>query len=658
MKKSTRFFLAVIALALTSPVRAGDYTWTGVVPGGNWNNTNNWIGGPPSTFPNGPTDAVTFGAPAGTNQPNVNVGMQLATLTVTGTNNWTFSTASTITNNGGIFYGSAGGASFAPVLVGPGGVTVTTGALTNSSKVSLYTGDTWVKGGIFDVSVAAFAITNTGSAAGYCTNPVYVGDPATGANAELRVALGGNRGITVYGGTGMRTVRFMDLGSTPAYTGPQAIDHDTAYIGTQSGYWDILNGVISGTGAVVFAGGNIQIGCATNTYTGQTIVNAGMLQLSPTGGVLDTTGASYLGFPAVANREILLGDVTGTNDALINFNNGSGNLTNNRLLRVRAGSSGQAVVTTGNGGSVVFTQPITLEKTVTFGGGQNGNTHFTIFSNVQTAAGCTAGVVLACTGGAELLYTNGTVNPAHNGGTIITNRGQIRWSLPLVPGSTLTSSFGTGPITLAGSGASVFELQTWGSGVVVFTNSVVVTGLNAFLSSDPMSVSITNILSGGITLAGRLQIGSRENGGNGSATGTRYQGTLQIDQSQGGRRVINYSKQNTPTPIPGSTATSWTAPARPATVCNSGPRSIRYPSPAQAVPTPTAPSWRAMRSAWLACNPPARRWVPATSGFPKAGGSGCRMPPTSTRPVEPPWRCTAISRPWASWPWGRVSVRR
>ena len=200
----------VLVLLLTGTAQA-QYTWTGAGTNSFWTNGANWGGG---GYPSGASDTATFSVPS-TNQPTLSNGIQFNTLTVSGNANWTFGGAGTMTNNGGLFYGSTGISSFAPKLVGPGGVIVTAGVLTNGNAGNLYTGDTTVKGGALDVSAAAFNM-NVASAAGSNANPVTIGDPATGTNAELRISRGGNRGITVAPGAGTRTIRF--TGAAAAYS--------------------------------------------------------------------------------------------------------------------------------------------------------------------------------------------------------------------------------------------------------------------------------------------------------------------------------------------------------------------------------------------------------------------------------------------------------
>ena len=217
---------------------------------------------------------------------------------------------------------------------------------------------------------------------------------------------------------------------------------------------------------------------------------------------------------------------------------------------MRAGSSGQASWTDGNGTLAQFLQPITLEKDLSFVGANNGGTPVRISSNLQTSAGCTGGVVVAYTGNAELLYDN-ILSPTHNGGTLVTNNARLRWALPLTADVTLTNSFGSGPLTLASGASTLFELQTSGTGRVVFANNVTVAGPNCYFYGDPMAAAITNLLTGAIYLAGRLGIGSRENVGVGPTVQNRYQGAIQLDQLQGGRREITYARGN------GNGAGSW-----------------------------------------------------------------------------------------------------
>jgi hypothetical protein len=79
---------------------------------------------------------------------------------------------------------------------------------------------------VLDVAAAALN-TNAASPAGSNVNPVVVGDPVAGLDAELRVGGGGNRGLTVQSGAGRRTIRF--TGNAAAYTNVYTLDKDTVF---------------------------------------------------------------------------------------------------------------------------------------------------------------------------------------------------------------------------------------------------------------------------------------------------------------------------------------------------------------------------------------------------------------------------------------------
>lgn len=535
-------FAAGSMLALTATAQ---YTWTGSGVNGNWNNTTNWTGG--ATYPNGPSDTAAFSA-AAAKQPTFNIGVQLDTLTVSGSQNWIFGTAATVTNNTSFTYGSTGGSSFAPKLVGPGGVTVTAGALTNSNAGSLYTGDTWVKGGILDVSAAALN-TNAASAAGSNVTAVLVGDPATGINAELRLGGGGNRNITVQGGTGTRALRLQ--GGSSTYTGTNTLNQDTVFEPSVAANTYNLNGMITGTGAVIVAGfGTVSIGGTNNNYTGRTIVNAGRLQVA----TLVATNTSRLGSPATGNEEVWLGDTSGTNNVIFNpVNNG----TWYRPLRVRAGSSGTVTFDgTGNGSTWTFYDPLTLERGILFKNVNNANWTFT--SALLGSGSGPSTLTTDLRGDANntgLFRYLGAANPTHNGGTWIGGiGGMIRWEYPTTaaPGTVLRfgsdTSGNPGLITLDGAH---FDLWNVAASHLTLENPFAVTVNNGAIYTDPKSANITNIFIGPIALGGRLTIGGNAGNGSLNSSPARHQGTITIDQSSVGLRGLNCTYWQVPMRLEG-----------------------------------------------------------------------------------------------------------
>ena len=525
--------LGVAVVALAKAVQA-QYTWIGTGANGNWTNAANWGG---SGFPNGATDTATFDTLAGTNQPVINGGAQVGALTVSGSLNWTLGGTAVLTNGGlvgPLLYGSTGTGTLNAALAGPGGVTVTAGVFSNNNAANTYTGDTTVKGGVLDVSAAALSV-NLASAAGSNANPVVLGDSMAGLTAELRIGKGGNRGITVQGGAGTRTIRPVgNVGaSSPSYTNTYTLNADTIFApGYPTDAYNAatlynINAILTGTGSVIVANGPnaIVIGGSNNTYTGKTIVNAGVLEV--VGNVL--SNGSYFGTPAAGNEEILLGDISGTNNATLYVKSS----LFYRPIHVLSGSSGRAILDlSGNG--YTFYNPIVLDKDL-YVRASSALYQSDYFTNSISGVG---GMYFYQGGNsfnqnAPAPVWNTAIQPRHAGGTTISSNLTVRWSYPLGAASNCVVSFGTGAITLNGGGFAFYQAATSGAAIYTLANAV---NANSVPGSDDNvlgygQANSSNLFTGPLVLGSRLTLSPA------GAVG-RFQGQVTVDQTVAGRRGI------------------------------------------------------------------------------------------------------------------------
>lgn len=124
------------------------------------------------------------------------------------------------------------------------------------------------------------------------------------------------------------------------------------------------------------------------------------------------------------------------------------------------------------------------------------------------------------------------------GGTLVQS-GHVRWVFSLAGTGAKTNHFGTGPITLDGGN---FQLHNTGTPTFRLTNAVTVTANGGSLSvagnQAGSGQTLPNIrFTGPIHLAGRLTIGQIVGGG-GNAPGPHYDGTITIDQTTPGPRVL------------------------------------------------------------------------------------------------------------------------
>ena len=335
----------------------------------------------------------------------------------------------TSTTFGGLIQnGSATTVSF--TKAGAGTLTFTT--------TNLYTGVTSINGGILSISV----IGNGGVA----------GNIGQATNAASNLVLGG--GTLQYTGATATTDRAITLTTATTSTIELSTNHLT------------IAGVITGGGSLTKSGIGTLTPTASNTYTGITRINAGILSIATIGdggvasnlgqasnapanlvlggGTLQYTGvavATDRGFTMAAASTTLL-DITSTSLTISGI--GTGPSTGN-ITKIGPGS----LVLTGTN---TFTGAVTINEGIlsigTFG---NGGTP----SNIGAASNAAANLVLA---GGTLQYT---------GANTSTSR-----SFTLASGTTSIIEVTTSSLTIGGSAAaSTGALIKTGNGKLVLTGS-------------------------------------------------------------------------------------------------------------------------------------------------------------------------------------------
>jgi autotransporter-associated beta strand protein len=272
--------------------------------------------------------------------------------------------------------------------------------------------------------------------------------------------------------------------------------------GTGSG--SNFSGVLSGPGFMQFSGGGKQILSGLNTYTGQTIIQSGIVNIN----TIKNIGAanfSSLGSPTTAaNGTIKIGNTTNTGTLLYT---GAVTSSTNRVIDL-AGTTGGAVLDQSATGDLTFTSNFTASgvgvKTLTLQGSSTGKG--IISGKIVNSAGNATSVIKQGSGTWSLSGANTyTGNTTISGGTLAIGASNAipSTSVVVMDGGILdASSFGSamGKLNFQTAGSKI----KLGSGTASFAASASVAWSGTFLFVDGWSGGF-NCTAG---TGGKLIIGS------------------------------------------------------------------------------------------------------------------------------------------------------
>ncbi len=274
----------------------------------------------------------------------------------------------------------------------------------------------------------------------------------------------------------------------------------------------IFSGIISGSGAIIKDGaGQVTLGGA-NTYSGNTIINTGVLQISGAVDRLPTTTAVTLANTAGAildlnNLNQTIGSVAGGGGAGGNVILGSGALTVNSGTTTYGGIiSGSGSLVKALGGTLTLTGANSYTGATNITGGvlniQNITATGSIAGGVSVTSGAAIQILNNIAVGAEALTLNGT--GISNDGVLRNFNGSNSWSgaITLAGASRINSD--AGMLTLSGgiTGATI-GLTIGGAGNTTISNPITTT--TGTLTKDGTG---TLVLSGANTYTGATTITS------------------------------------------------------------------------------------------------------------------------------------------------------
>jgi autotransporter-associated beta strand protein len=356
-------------------------------------------------------------------------------------------------------------------------------------------------GGLLKLGAGALTLSGANTYSGDTTNSaglLRLASPSAVSNSTVVM----DGGACVFASSAGANVTFGGLANTPAGLGSEvALSNETgqAVSLTLGGKGSAMSysGILSGSGSLTKIGDGMLSLSGTNTYSGGTRLNGGVLSVGDTnnlpvsggltfgGGTLQLTGTSLSNFDAYAvNWSTFDGglDLTNATHALIVTNAlaGTGRLTKlGAGTLTLAGANTHSGVTTNGGGVLVLADPAALSNsTLAMSGGR--------LAFAETVAAATLGGLAAVTSGAgyDVALTNG-----------------LGAAVPLtVGGNDASTTFagvlsGSGSLTKIGGGALTLSgRNTYGGNT---TNSA---GLLALGHTNALGTG-TLVLSGGALAA-------------------------------------------------------------------------------------------------------------------------------------------------------------
>jgi len=437
---------AKLALCVAIPCVAALYepahaqTWIGA-GGNNWSTPGNWNAAVPVS--GAANLSVTFGGTTGLT-PNQNIANPIVLQTVVFAN-----TASSPFNISGnqIRFDNLGAA---PSLVNGSAANHTM-----STPIDLATTTT------VNTNTGNLSLTNVISGAG--------GVIKTGGGT-LTLAMGN----TYTGGTmvGAGTLQ-IDLGTTPgSISGDITNNAALLFNGSFQPQTVTYNGVISGNGSLTKLGATYLILAANNTYTGETRISGGVLQIGLSGG----TGGS------------VAGNITNDNGFFFIDAVGSvlGNVTNNRVFRMTGGAVA---------GNITNNNSFTMDGGAVAGNITNNAALFFSRSDSYHYAGAIVGTGSLSTGGSGTIVLSGA--NAYTGSTTVT-AGVLQFKNQVSLYNNNIASWTAGNLTVRSGAAAVFSVG--GGGEFTSTDIDTLKGLGTatggFTSGSTLALDSTNASGG------------------------------------------------------------------------------------------------------------------------------------------------------------------
>jgi fibronectin-binding autotransporter adhesin len=447
--------------------------------------------------------------------------------------------------------------------------TVSAGTLLLSSTASIANSNSVATDGTFDISATTGTAIKSLSGIGI----VQLGSQIltlTSASGTFSGVITGSGGIILNAGTEILT-------GANSYTGPTTVNGGTLEVGAAAITYNVANngifgfysstaiamsGVVSGSGAVIQAGGGTTTISTAQTYAGATTISSGTLALSGSGSIATSSGLTNNGTfsIAAATGSVSIASLSGVGGVQL----GAVDLTLTNASGIFAGSiSGSGGLTLAGGketlsGSSSFTGATIISSGTLYIAGASvlpssakivDNAALDISGVTNTGIQTTTSIVslggsgTVALGSATLALTNaadtfsgtisGTGGLTVSGGTETLTGASSYTGVTTIKGATLALS---GAGSLAGSGtvadSGVFDASAAATGGVVTIGSLSGSGTVNLGSNNLNLANASTSFSGAIAGTGGLTVsgGTQTLSGSSSYTGGTMinAGTLQI----------------------------------------------------------------------------------------------------------------------------------
>ncbi|MHB1948150.1 MAG: MBG domain-containing protein, partial [Gammaproteobacteria bacterium] len=416
------------------------------------------------------------GATASTNRPfslttgttsNIQVTNSLNTLTMSGI--------------------STGGSTGNLNINGSGGLTFT--------NANTYTGMTTVSSGTLTANVA---------------NALFSGSSLNVAGGTFAIGAGFNQSVA-----GVTLTSGIITGTTGTLTGTSY----TLDSGTISAILAGTSGVTKTTSGTVYLTG-------ANTYTGQTVIQAGVLSGNT---ILNAgAGASSFGNPTGGNATILIGTSGSVSSGTLQYT-GTGS-SSSRPINLQGNSGSSGTIDASGSGTLTLSGGISTT-------GTSGLSLFFTGSGAGTESGAISNLIGAVTKNGPNTWTLGSASNVYTGSTTVNNGTLTQSVANSLPSTTNLTINSPGIYDLASNALSVTDLSGTGtltdSGTAAtFTDTPAATSADSFsgLISGTTSITLNAATNG--TNTGSLSLSDTANSYSGTTTVT--QGTLSYNSIASG----------------------------------------------------------------------------------------------------------------------------
>lgn len=381
-----------------------------------------------------------------------------------------------------------------PLLTGTYGVIkIGEGEAVFDNPLNNYAGSTRIYAGTASLTVDAL---NNSGAFGAANTAILLGNTTGNSNATLNISVPGvthGRGIVVQSGsTGVKTIGTTVTSGVVNYTGDITLQ-DNVVLGAPASGETAISGTISGDGGVTKAGAGTVTLAVANTYSGDTTVNAGTLQLGgrPGSGTFTIAGPATLdnisgaSFTCINTAHVWSADFTFTGTSSLNLGTGPVTVSGQRALNIVNNTLTVGGAISGNGG---LTKNGTGTLSLTSSGNDyNGDTTVSAgLLSISSSAtlGDGSGTLQLAGGTLGLTGSRGTAGVLYNSihmtaDSIIQNSTGAGSGTRYLPfGGGLTASGGTLTIrNVSTANTNVMNVRFYGGGInfsrpIVFDNSL------------------------------------------------------------------------------------------------------------------------------------------------------------------------------------------